>query len=124
MLAAIPRSDGPWLYPGIVGKYVYRLGRAGVLKTVRLADGEPGPALRLDGLGSTWASPVVDGNGRIYFANAGKSFVVQSGDKPEILAVNDLGDPSHPSPAVADDCLYLVGAKYVFCVGARDPAAH
>ncbi|MGA2034222.1 MAG: PQQ-binding-like beta-propeller repeat protein [Thermoguttaceae bacterium] len=105
--------------PVIVDKFIYRLSSAGVLKSFGMADGKPVQALRLEGLGTTWASPVADPNGRIYFANAGKSFVIQSGEKFKILAVNDLGDSNHPSPAVADDCLYLVGAKQVFCVGAK-----
>jgi outer membrane protein assembly factor BamB len=105
--------------PIIVDKFVYRLSEVGVLKSLSLADGKPVHALRLGGLTTTWASPVADPNGRIYFANAGKSFVIQSGEKFKILAVNDLGDSSHPSPAVAHDCLYLVGTKRVFCVGTR-----
>ena len=105
--------------PIIVGQFVYRLSSVGVLKSFRLADGKLIEALRLGGLTTTWASPVADPNGRIYFANAGKSFVIQSGETLKILAVNDLGDSNHPSPAVADDCLYLVGAKQVFCVGNR-----
>jgi hypothetical protein len=59
----------------------------------------------------------VDGDGRIYFASAGKSYVIQSGPKFQILAVNDLGDVNHPSPAVAQGRLFLVGAKNVYCIG-------
>jgi hypothetical protein len=40
-------------------------------------------------------SPIVDGNVRIYYANAGKSFVIRSGPQFELLAVNDLGDGNH-----------------------------
>ena len=28
-----------------------------------------------------------------------------------------LGDGSHPSPAVAGGCMFLVGQKSVFCIG-------
>jgi outer membrane protein assembly factor BamB len=111
--------SGSLASPIIVGKFVYRLSSVGVLKALNLADGKSVQSLRLEGLTTTWASPVADPNGRIYFANAGKSFVIQSGEKFKILAVNDLGDSNHPSPAVANDCLYLVGAKQVFCVGAK-----
>ena len=114
-----PGASGTLSSPIIVDRFVYRLSSAGVLKSLSLADGKPVQTLRLDGLTTTWASPVADPNGRIYFANAGKSFVIQSGEKLKILAVNDLGDSNHPSPAVADDCLYLVGAKQVFCVGTK-----
>jgi hypothetical protein len=56
-------------------------------------------------------------DGRLYFANAGKGYVVQAGPELRILAVNDLGDPNHPSPAVAQGRLFLVGLKNVYCIG-------
>lgn len=73
-------------------------------------------ARRLDGIWTTWASPIVDGNGRIYYANAGKSFVIRSSPQFELLAVNDLGDGNHPSPAVAGGRIFLVGMKNVYCI--------
>ena len=69
------------------------------------------------GISTTWASPVVDGDGRLYFASAGKSYVIQSGPEFRILAVNDLGDGNHPSPAVAQGRLFLVGMKNIYCIG-------
>ena len=72
---------------------------------------------RLEGLSSGWASPVADPNGNLFFANAGKSCVVKAGREFKLLAVNDLGDGSHPSPAVAGGRMFLVGQKNVFCIG-------
>jgi len=74
---------------------------------------------RLDGISTTWASPVVDGNGRIYYANAGKSFVIQSGRQFKLLATNDLGDGNHASSAVAGDRMFLVGMKNVYWIGRK-----
>jgi hypothetical membrane protein len=34
-----------------------------------------------------------------------------------VLAVNDLGDANHASPAVANGKMFLVGTKNIFCVG-------
>jgi hypothetical protein len=96
---------------------VYRLHDPGVLKCWRAADGEQVYAQRLEGVGTTWASPIVDARGRIFFANAGKSFVIRSGAEFEVLAVNDLDDANHPSPAVASGRMYLVGSKNVYCIG-------
>jgi hypothetical protein len=70
----------------------------------------------LEGISTTWASPIVDPHGRIYYANAGKSFVIQASPQFQLLATNDLGDGNHASPAVADDSLYLVGMKNVYCL--------
>jgi outer membrane protein assembly factor BamB len=107
--------------PIIVDGRLYRLGRSGVLKCYELATGRPLYSGRLDGLSSTWASPIADPAGRIYFANAGKSFVIQAGAEFKILAANDLHDGSHPSPAVAAGRMYLVGQKQVFCIARRPP---
>jgi hypothetical protein len=54
-------------------------------------------------------SPVADASGRLYFATAGVSYVVQAGEEFKVLAVNDLGDPNHASPAVAGGRQFLVG---------------
>jgi outer membrane protein assembly factor BamB len=105
--------------PLIVGDHVYRLHDPGVLKCWRASDGAQVYAKRLDGLETTWASPIVDARGRIFFANAGKSFVIRSGPEFEVLAANDLQDLNHPSPAVASGRMYLVGSKNVYCIGKR-----
>jgi outer membrane protein assembly factor BamB len=102
--------------PTIVGDYIYRLHVPGILKCWRLDDGSQVYAGRLEGLSTTWASPIVDGNNRIYYANAGKSFVIQSGPQLKVLAVNDLGDGNHASPAVAGGSMFLVGRKSVYCI--------
>lgn len=102
--------------PVIVGDYVYRLHSPAILKCWSLKDGRQVYAERLDGISTTWASPIVDGNGRIYYANAGKSFVIQSGPDFKLLATNDMGDGNHPSPAVAGAGLILVGTKNVYCI--------
>lgn len=102
--------------PLIVGDHVYRLHTPGILKCWSLENGRQLYAQRLDGISTTWASPIVDGNGRIYYANAGKSFVIQSGPQFKLLAVNDLGDGNHASPAVAGGAMFLLGMKSVFCI--------
>lgn len=103
--------------PIIVGNLVYRLHRPNVLRCWRAEDGREIYARRLDRLTSTWASPVADAAGRLYFATAGVSYVIQSGSDFQVLAINDLGDPNHASPAVANDRMYLVGTRYLHCVG-------
>ena len=76
-------------------------------------------AERLERLTSTWASPVADRAGRLYFATAGVSYVIQAGDDFQVLAVNDLDDPNHASPAISDGNIYLVGTRFLYCVGVR-----
>lgn len=115
-VGAIPEAIGS---PLLTGGLVYRVHAPGVLKIWRAADGRQVFAKRLDKLTSTWASPIADGAGRIYFASAGTSYVMKGGESPEVLAINELGDANHPSPAVADGRMYLVGAKGVHCIGEK-----
>lgn len=112
----VPEAIGS---PIIVGQRVYRLHTPNVLKCWNAATGEQVYAQRLDRLTSTWASPIADGAGRLYFATAGVSHVVQTGDEFSSLAINDLGDPNHASPAVFGGKLFLVGTRHVFCVGTK-----
>jgi outer membrane protein assembly factor BamB len=104
--------------PIIVGKHVYRLHVPGVLKCWEVDSGRQVYSERLEGISTTWASPVADPHGRLYYANAGKSYVLEAGPEFRVLAVNDLRDGNHPSPAVAGGRLFLVGLKNVYCIGA------
>lgn len=98
---------------------VYRLHNPNVLKCWNASNGELVYNQRLDELTSTWISPLADANGRLYFASAGVSCVIQSGDEFQLLATNDLSDPNHASAAASSDRLYLVGTRHVYCVGAK-----
>ena len=103
--------------PIVVGEYLYRLRKLGFLQCWEMATGKEIYSKRLQGISTTWASPIVDPKGRLFFANAGKSYVIQAGPECRILAVNDLGDGNHPSPAVAKGRLFLIGMKNIYCIG-------
>src|SRR5262249_5187602 len=107
-----------------VGECLYRVHNPGVLRCWEAATGREVYAERLAGV-STSASPVATADGRLYFASAGKSQVVKAGPKFELLASNDLGEPSPASAAVADGRIYLQGTRSPFCVGkeCRGPGA-
>jgi outer membrane protein assembly factor BamB len=110
--------DGSIGSPVAVGDYLYRLQNPDILKCYHMADGKEQYSERLNGA-SAIPSPVATADGRIYFANGGKSFVVQAGPKVELLGTNDLGDPSHASPAVADGRLFIKGGRNVYCIGSK-----
>jgi hypothetical protein len=103
--------------PVIVGDYVYRLHSPGVLKCWKAASGEEVYSKRLAGLTSTWASPVVDGDGSLIFASGGKSVIVKAGPAGEVVAVNDLGDANDASAAVSGGRMYILGKKRIYCIG-------
>ncbi|MCX6902797.1 MAG: hypothetical protein NTW03_04845 [Verrucomicrobia bacterium] len=83
-----------------------------------MSSGEVAYAERLEGL-SAWTSPIGCPDGTIYFASAGKSYVIKAGPKLETLATNELGDPNYASPAVAGGKIYLKGNKNLFCIGKK-----
>jgi len=69
---------------------------------------------------SAWASPIATGDGLIYFASAGRSYVLKAGPKLEIIAKNDLNDPNPAaSAAIADGRIYLRGTKFLYCIGIK-----
>lgn len=109
----VPEAIGS---PIIVGPFVYRLHTPNVLKCWRVSDGQQLFAARLDGITTTWGSPVADANGHLFFASAGKSYVIESGEEFKVLAVNDLGDANHASPAICDGRMYLVGTRNIYCI--------
>jgi len=113
-VSEVPEGIGS---PIIVGDYVYRLHTPNVLKCWHAHSGKQVYANRLEGISSSWASPVADPHGNIFYANAGKSFVIKAGPEFRILAANDLGDGNHASAAVAGGRMYLVGSKNVYCIG-------
>ncbi len=72
--------------PAIVGDYLYRMHNPAVLKCWKLADGKEAYATRLDGA-SVSSSPIVTPEDNIYFASAGKTFVVLR--RPAVRSAGD-----------------------------------
>ncbi len=114
-VSQVPEAIGS---PVIVGPLVYRLHTPGVLKCWEAATGKLVYAERLEGM-TTWASPIADAAGRLFFANAGVTHVIQTGPEFRVLAVNDLGDSNHASAAVANGRMFLAGLKNLHCIGAK-----
>ncbi|MGD0093597.1 MAG: PQQ-binding-like beta-propeller repeat protein, partial [Planctomycetota bacterium] len=101
--------------PLIVGERIYR-----VSATLRCWDLATGKEIWAERLGGDFnPSPIATPEGRIYFAGAGPSWVIQDGPKFELLGKSDLGEPSSASAAVSDGCLFLKGQRTLFCVGKK-----
>ena len=100
------------------GDSLYRLHTPAVLRVFDMSNGKERYASRLEGV-STQSSPIVTPQGILYFASAGKSYVVKAGPKLDILATNDLQDPCESAPAVAPGRLLLKGSKFLWCVGKK-----
>jgi len=109
-------TDGSIGSPVVVGKHLYRFQSPDVLHCWQVDNGKPVFTERLPGA-SPVPSPIATADGRVYFASGGRSYVLAAGPKADILGVNELGDPSHASPAVADGRLYIRGGRNLFCIG-------
>ncbi len=103
--------------PVIVGDYLYRLHNPNTLKCVDIKTGKFAYEEALAGVSGA-ASPIA-AKDRIYFASAGKTYVLAPGPKFDILATNDLGEPSSASAAVSQGRIVLKGSKNLFCVGGK-----
>lgn len=114
----IPSVPEGFASPLIVDGRLYRLVQPGVLHCRDAATGKELYAERLAGVGLR-PSPFVTPEGRIYFAGAGRSYVIQAGPRFEVLAVNDLGDPGDATAAVAGGRIFLKGERSLFCVGRK-----
>ncbi len=102
--------------PIVVGEYLFRFQSPDVLHCWQAADGKSVFTERMPG-GSAVPSAIATADGRVYFASGGRSYVLKAGPKADILGINELGDPSHASPAVAEGRLYIRGGRNLFCIG-------
>jgi hypothetical protein len=103
----------------IVGDHVYRGGGHDFIRSWSLADGELVDELKAPRITPS-ASPIATADGRIYFASAGKSYVIRVNPRLEILATNDLndGDP-YTTPAVSNGRIFIKGKSYLWCIGTK-----
>lgn len=103
----------------IAGDYVYRAYKSNI-KCWKLASGEEVFSESADGV-PYLSSPIVTGDGLVYFAGANRSYVVKPGPKLEVLAVNDLksGDNIAASAAVANGRIFIRGDQMLFCIGEK-----
>ena len=111
----VPQISEGLSSPIIAGPWVWRTHSPEILKSFDLQTGEKVINERLPGL-STWASPIATPDGLLYFASAGKSYIVRVADKLEILATNNLGEEDRASAAVSNGSLFLRGDKHLYCI--------
>jgi len=123
----VTKANLKWAFPQIpeglssaiiVGDFVYRAHNPETVKCIRLSTGELVFNERLPGV-STWASPFATPDGTIYFASAGKSYVIKAADKLEVVATNDIGEENRASAAVSDGRIFLRGGKNLYCIAKK-----
>jgi outer membrane protein assembly factor BamB len=117
---ALPNTPSPLLYQDVL----YLLKEGGILTALNPQTGALLKQGRLRGaLGDYYASPVAADGKLFALSEEGKLTVLQAGGEWEILAVNDLGEPAHATPAIADGKLYVRTHQTLFCFAKSEPAA-
>lgn len=96
------------------------MGRGSVLMAGSLSDGSVLWQARLGRLSNVWATPVLTRSGIYVVGSDGKVIVVQDqGDKGEVVAESELGEPVLASPAVSGDALYFRSERGLIKVAAE-----
>ena len=111
---SVPQLPSPLLYQGVL----YMINDGGILTTLDSQTGEVVKRMRLrGGVDHYYASPVA-ADGKVYFVSLGGAVtVLRAGPKPEVLAVNELGEECYATPAIADGRLYVRTASMLYCFG-------
>jgi len=99
------------------GKLYYLKGSSARLTCANVETGELYyEAIKPDGLGSAYASPV-SANGYIYILDRnGNSAVIEEGAEFKVIATNKLDDNFDASPVVVGKDLFLRGYKSLYCI--------
>jgi outer membrane protein assembly factor BamB len=106
----VPEVPSPLWYQG----RIYMVRNGGVLTCLDARTGKELYQARLGPGGMYYASPVA-GDGKVYIAaDAGVVVVLKAGDRFEVLAENDLGEPIGATPALVDGVIYLRTARHLY----------
>ncbi|HYW79652.1 MAG TPA: PQQ-binding-like beta-propeller repeat protein [Thermoguttaceae bacterium] len=112
------RVSTPIIHQG----HLYGIDHLGQAHCLKLDDGETvyQERLDIDGDGDKIYASVVAADGKLYgVTRQGGTVVLALSPKFELLAHNDLGDPSvfNATPAVTDGQLLLRSDKFLYCIG-------
>jgi outer membrane protein assembly factor BamB len=109
-----PSMPTPLIYNGVL--YIVKTG--GIIATI---DPQSGKAHKVDrtkeALGEYYSSPVA-ADGKVFFVSEdGKVTVVRAAPQWEILAVNDLKEETHTTPAIADGQIFIRTRSTLYSFG-------
>lgn len=95
---------------------VYSVTNGGIVSCLDAKTGAVVYRGRVNAPGSYWASPVAAGGKVLVVSTDGVVTVLGGGDRLEVLANNDLGDPVYGTPALAGSVIYVRsrGALWAF----------
>jgi outer membrane protein assembly factor BamB len=111
-----PNMPTPLIYRDVL--YIVKTG--GIIASFDPATGKSFKVGRSqDALGEYFSSPVA-GDGKIYFVSEnGKVTVVKAAPQWDILAVNDRGEDTHTTPAIAGGRIFIRTHKALYAFGTK-----
>ena len=113
---SLPNVPSPLLY----GNVLYLVKEGGILTALDPATGRVLKQGRLKGALDFYYSSPVGADGKIFTASEdGHVSVVKAGADWEVVAVNDMDDAIHATPAPVDGRLYLRTKSALYCFGRR-----
>lgn len=114
--------DTPYVPSGVLydGRLYFLDNNRGLLSCLDARTGKPFyEKQRLEGIDNVYSS-LVGADGRIYIVGReGKAVIVKAGSKFDVLATNKLDEEFDASPALADDEMFLRGAKHLYCIAKK-----
>jgi outer membrane protein assembly factor BamB len=114
------KKNLPYIPAPLVYQDVYYMVRTGGIITS--LDPATGRLLKegrsRDAIGQYYASPVAADNKLFLASGEGKMTVLKAGAEWEVLAVNDLDDEIHATPALSDGLIYVRTHSTLYCFGA------
>jgi outer membrane protein assembly factor BamB len=101
------------------GRLYFHKAKSGLLSCVDAATGKPHYiSQRVQGLDTTYASPIAAG-GHVYLtARNGTTVVINDADVFKIVATNSVDEIVGGTPAPVDNELFIRGEKHLFCIAA------
>jgi outer membrane protein assembly factor BamB len=95
----------------VLGDELYFVSDAGIASC---ADAKTGEIHWSERLGGGFSASPFAAEGRVYFQNeTGSTFVLKAGKTYELLAKNDIGEPTLATCAVTDGALFLRSEKFL-----------
>jgi len=111
----LPYIPAPLLYKDVF--YMVRDG--GIVTSLNPATGKLLKEGRTrDALGEYYASPIAADNKVFLASTEGKITVLKAAAEWQVLAVNDMGDEVHATPALSDGRIYVRTRGSLYCFGA------
>jgi outer membrane protein assembly factor BamB len=117
-LKNLPYIPAPLVYQDVY--YMVRTG--GIISSLNPATGELLKQGRSpEALGEYYASPVAADGKVLLSSEEGKMTVLKAGAQWEVLAVNDLGEEIHATPALSEGRIYVRTRSSLYCFGVIRP---